>query len=107
MHIRNIFKDIKLPNGAEEAFDTLCNAQKVKVERIISKGQTTPPGKWYDSGKYEWVVLIQGRASLEMEDGKIIHLTHGDHLLIPAHQKHRVSYTSKNPHCIWLAVHFD
>lgn len=107
MIIRNIFEDITLPKGSEEIFESLCKAQNVQIERIISNGQTTPPDKWYDPQKYEWVVLLQGRASLEMEGGKIIHLKKGDHLLIPAGQKHRVSYTSTNPYCIWLAAHFD
>ncbi len=107
MLIRNIFKDIQLPVGGEEVFESLCKAKNVHVERIVSNGQTTPPDKWCDSQQYEWVILLQGKASLEMEGGQMIHLQKGDHLLIPARQKHRVSYTSQNPHCIWLAVHFD
>ena len=107
MVIRNLFKEINLPVGNEEVFESLCKAKNVHIERIVSKGQTTPPDKWYDPQKYEWVVLLQGKASLEMEGGKIIHLAKGDHLLIPAGQKHRVSYTSTEPYCIWLAVHFD
>lgn len=107
MVIRNLFNDIDLPHGNEEVFDSLCKAKNVHVERIISNGQTTPPGKWYEPERYEWVILLQGNASLEMEEGKIVHLSKGDHLLIPAGQKHRVSYTSTKPFCIWLAVHFD
>lgn len=107
MFLRNIFQIEKLPHGSLEIFETLCKGEGIHVERIISNGQTTPPDKWYDPLRNEWVVLLQGRASLELENGKIIHLSKGDHLLIPAGQKHRVSYTSKTPHCIWIAVHFD
>ncbi|MGA1199705.1 MAG: cupin, partial [Candidatus Latescibacterota bacterium] len=28
-----------------------------------------------------------------------------DHILIPAHKKHRVTHTSTDPPCIWLAIH--
>lgn len=107
MLIRNLFKDIRLPEGDTEIFEGVCTAGNLSIERIISNGQTTPAGKWYNSDRNEWVVLLKGKASLEMENGMVIHLSEGDYLLIPAGQKHRVSYTSKEPPCIWLAVHFD
>lgn len=106
MIIRNIYRSETLPRGSEELFETLCKDKNIHIEKIISNGQTTPKDKWYDSSRNEWVVLVQGKATLEMEKGKLIHLSAGDYLLIPAGQKHRVSYTSSNPHCIWLAVHF-
>ena len=68
------------------------------IERIISTGQSTLPGEWYDQNKDEWVILLQGEAILSYEDGSQIKLTVGDYLLIPAHQKHRVEYTSISHH---------
>jgi cupin 2 domain-containing protein len=98
-----------LPNTlpSEEIFEPLLKNSRVLIERIISTGQTTPVGEWYDQPRDEWVVLLQGEAKLGFEDGSTIDLHSGDYLLIPAHQKHRVEYTSTNPPCVWLAVHAD
>jgi len=51
------------------------------------------------------VVILQGEAEIEFEDKKQ-KLGKGDHLLLPKMVKHRVSRTSKDPFCLWLAVHF-
>lgn len=88
-----------------ELFEPLIQTDQILIERIISTGQTTPEGEWYDQPRDEWVLLLQGEAQLMYEDGTSIELRAGDYLLIPAHQKHRVSDTSSNPACIWLAIH--
>ncbi len=92
-----------LPN--KELFESIVSTDNILIERIISTGQTTPPEEWYDQAKDEWVILLQGEAILSYVDGSQIKLTAGDYLFIPAHQKHRVEYTSSEPPCIWLAVH--
>ncbi|MDJ0743526.1 MAG: cupin domain-containing protein [Xenococcaceae cyanobacterium MO_167.B27] len=92
-----------LPN--KELFESIVSTDNILIERIISTGQTTPPEEWYDQAKDEWVILLQGEAILSYADGSQIKLTAGDYLFIPAHQKHRVEYTSSEPPCIWLAVH--
>ena len=89
----------------KELFESIVKSDNILIERIISTGQTTLPGEWYDQDKDEWVILLQGEAVLSYEDGSQIKLTAGDYLFIPAHQKHRVEYTSISPPCIWLAVH--
>lgn len=100
----NIF-DLPSSLRDRELFESLVAADNVLIERIVSTGQTTPPGEWYDQERDEWVILLQGFASLAYADGSEIKLIAGDYLLIPAHQKHRVIYTSSQPPCIWLAVH--
>ena len=92
-----------LPN--QEIFESLVSTERISIERIISNGQVTPSGEWYDQDKDEWVILLQGEACLAYADGSEIKLIAGDYLFIPAHQKHRVEYTSFQPPCIWLAVH--
>jgi cupin 2 domain-containing protein len=89
-----------------ELFETLLDRDNIVIERIVSQGQTTPPGKWYDQDRHEWVILLQGEAELSYEDNSRIKLSKGDYLFIRAHQKHRVEYTSVRPICIWLAIHF-
>lgn len=100
----NIFN---LPNflDHQEIFETILATPNLKIERIISTGQTTPQGTWYDQPQDEWVLLLQGEAQLSFEDGSIMNLQTGDYLLIKAHQKHRVESTSLSPPCIWLAIH--
>jgi cupin 2 domain-containing protein len=94
-----------LPN--REIFETLAENQVIRIERIISTGQSTPNGQWYDQPNPEWVVLLQGIAVISYANGSQVKLQAGDYLLIPAHQKHRVEFTSSNPACIWLAIHYQ
>lgn len=89
----------------EEFFETLASAEGLRIERIISHGQTTPKGQWYDQGEDEWVILLQGEASLQWEDGSQSRLSAGDWVFIPAHRRHRVSNTTEKPPCVWLAIH--
>ena len=100
----NIFK---LPNNLNhlEKFEQIVTGENIQIERIISTGQTTTSGQWYDQNTDEWVILLQGEAELSYADDTRIKLKAGDYLLIPAHTKHRVEYTSIEPPCIWLAVH--
>ena len=90
----------------EELFETLFDNGKVFIEKIISTGQVTPEGEWYDQDKDEWLIVLRGEGELSYEDGSRIKLTTGDYLFIPAHQKHRVEYTSTEPPCIWLTIFF-
>jgi cupin 2 domain-containing protein len=90
----------------EEQFQTLAQKGNVKIERILSYGQTTPTGEWYDQTQDEWVMLVRGEAKLEYDDGSQIDLKKGDYVMIPAHTKHRVAWTIENELTIWLAVHF-
>jgi cupin 2 domain-containing protein len=108
MEIKNIFQS-QMPSSKsnDEIFETILKTDNVLIERIISKGQVTPEGKWYDQKKNELVLLLQGKAVIEFENSKKINLKCGDYIYLPAHKKHRVTFTSKRPHCIWLAIFFS
>ena len=99
----NLF-DLPNPLPESEVFTDLIPDRGVKIERIVSRGQTSPEGQWYDQDRDEWVVLIQGEAVLEYQGGEKLKLGAGDHVLIPAHCRHRVDFTSRTPPCIWVAV---
>ncbi len=101
----NLFQNIpeSLP---EELFTVLAENENVKIERIVSDGHASPNGFWYDQEQNEFVLLISGAAVLEFEDGKV-EMKPGDHLLIPAHQRHRVAATSQTEKTIWLAIFFN
>ncbi|HOI87663.1 MAG TPA: cupin domain-containing protein [Lentimicrobium sp.] len=100
----NIFK-INVPKPDEPEKSEKLTGGDVLIERIVSRGHVTAPGEWYDQEKDEWVVLLTGEAGLEYENGTNINLRPGDYLFIPARKRHRVTYTSTEPPCIWLAVH--
>ncbi|MDI9369877.1 MAG: cupin domain-containing protein [Synergistaceae bacterium] len=91
-----------LPAG--ELSEDLVAAGSFRVERIVSTGQSSPPGFWYDQDEDEWVALLQGDAALEFEEGEIVRLGAGDWVFLPAGLRHRVASTSSDPPCIWLAV---
>jgi cupin 2 domain-containing protein len=96
-----------LPAGAEaaERFDDLLTRPGARLERIVSSGQSTPPGEWLDQASDEWVLLVKGSAGLTLEGEASLTLEPGDHLLIHAHRRHRVEWTETPT--VWLAVHLD
>ena len=99
-----------LPVGpqTEELFERLIETPGLLVERIVSTGQITPEGEWFDQGRDEFVLLVSGGARLRIEnETDDRELAPGDWLLLPAHCRHRVTWTQAEPPTIWLAVHFD
>ena len=103
--LKNLFTNIP-ENLPEEVFDLLLLDRAVKIVRIVSMGQSGPEQGWYDQDDNEWVLLLQGEAVLEFENGNGFHLQSGDFLDIPAHQKHRVRWTPADRPTLWLAVHY-
>lgn len=101
----NIFGIAGMPADGSEFSEILLRHDKFIIERIISNGQTTAEGKWYNQEQDEWVILLQGEARLEFSGSGIVELTRGDYVWIPSHTLHRVTSTSSAPECIWLALH--
>jgi cupin 2 domain-containing protein len=101
----NIFSNTIMPADGTELTEIIHEDSKFRAERIVSDGQFTTEGFWYDQPGNEWVILLQGDAVVEFEESGNVPLSKGDYLLIPSHVKHRVKYTSAEPKCIWLAIH--
>jgi cupin 2 domain-containing protein len=100
----NLFADLP-DHFPEELFTTLLQAPGNRIERIVSQGHSSPASFWYDQPEGEWVIVLQGAARLEFEEGAI-ELGPGDYVDIPAHKKHRVAWTTPDEPTIWLAVHY-
>lgn len=100
---RNIFDHTKTID-TKEIVESIVQGD-VKIERIVSSGQTSPEDQWYDQEHDEWVLLLEGNAIITFEDAEEVSLIKGDYILIKAHEKHRVTYTSTHPPCVWLAIH--
>jgi cupin 2 domain-containing protein len=83
----NLLDDI--PAQADgEIFDELLVRKNVRVERIVSTGQSTPADRPHRQGHDEWVLLLAGSAGLRIEgEGERI-LQPGGHVLIAAHRAH-------------------
>ena len=80
--------------GSEEQFVQLLERPGVAVERIVSTGQSSPPGFWYDQPRGEWVLLLAGEARLRFEDEPVAReLKPGDYVDIAPHRRHRVEWT--------------
>ena len=101
----NIFKQI--PKTLEsETFAEIVNTKAVRIERILSRGHTSPESGWYDQDENEWVMVLQGQGRLAFEDGAAIDLEAGDYLNIPAHSRHKVVWTDPDCVTVWLAVFY-
>ena len=89
-----------------ELISTLVDSPHFKIERIVSKGHSSPESGWYDQQQNEWVIVIAGEATLTFDNRPSQRLTAGDYLNIKAHQKHKVSWTDPDIETIWLAIHY-
>ena len=88
----------------EEYCEIIWQNDHLRLERIISCGHVSPIGFWYEQTEDEWVFVLQGEGEIEWADGTKTLLKSGEYILIPAQKRHRVSYTTKTPECIWLAL---
>jgi len=98
----NIYDLPELPLP-EELTTVLAENKNIRIERIVSTGQVSG---WYDQAETEFVVLLEGSAVIEFENGKTVALSKGDTIIIKPHERHRVSFTSKEPPCVWLCVFY-
>jgi cupin 2 domain-containing protein len=91
------------PADGERFEDILAGDGPFRLERIVSFGDVTPEGQWYDQDHDEWVLVLAGSAGIAFADGGQVDLVAGDSLLLPRRCRHRVVRTS-DP-CHWLALH--
>lgn len=92
---------------SQEHFEALLARPGLRLERIVSHGQATPDGVWYDQATEEWVLLIAGAAALRIEgEAEARRLQVGDWIRLPAHCRHRVEWTAADCETVWLALHY-
>jgi cupin 2 domain-containing protein len=106
--VTNLFDDLPCQSD-QELLTELLKRKGVRIERIVSTGQSTPADKPYSQDYDEWVLLVSGSAGLWIEgegEGER-ELRPGDYVLIPSHCPHRVTWTAKSEPTVWLAVHFS
>jgi len=102
----NLFSALRGP-APEEVVETVLETPQFRLERILSTGQATPEGQWYDQERAEWVALLAGSAGLLFEgEAEARVMRPGDHVLIPAHRRHRVAWTDPHQPTVWLAIHY-
>ena len=102
----NLFDDLPT-GGPDEDVTTLLGARGARLVRIVSTGQATPDGQWYDQDDNEWVVVLRGGAGLRVEgEDDVRVLSAGDYVDIPAHIRHRVEWTDADEPTVWLALHY-
>jgi cupin 2 domain-containing protein len=107
VEIKNLFAHIS-DSVPEEVIEVLPKTENFRLERIVSDGQATPPGEWYDQETHEWVLLLKGSAGLRLAGEPGIRVMRsGDALHIPEHLRHRVEWTEGGIKTIWLALPSD
>jgi cupin 2 domain-containing protein len=104
--IANLLSNIP-DNLPAEQITEILSAPNLRIERIVSTGQASEEGFWFDQDGPEWVILLRGSAGLlfESEDAPR-RLGPGDYVHIPAHARHRVAWTDTDEPTVWLAVHY-
>ena len=97
-----------LPDAdAAECVDTLLTRRGLRIERIVSRGQASPPGFWYNQTEAEWVIVLAGSARLRFADeAEPRVLGPGDWVEIPPHRRHRVEWTDPAVPTVWLAIFY-
>src|SRR5262249_42600738 len=99
--------DIAASHGTEQ-FTDLLTAPGLRLERIVSLGQMTPPGEWLDQDRAEWGILLRGAARPLLAGGRSAReLKPGGYVNIPAHCRHRVEWTMPDEPTVWLALHYQ
>ncbi len=86
------------PRG--ERFDVLLSHKGLVIERIVSTSKIT--SQQYVQEQDEWVVLLQGSATLDVA-GQHVALRDGDYVFLPARTPHTVLSVSDG--AMWLAIH--
>ena len=105
--IPNLFDDLPEFPFPAEITQNLFARQDIRIERIISSGQVSPPDFWYDQPQNEWILVLSGNAVIKFKmPDQIFQLESGSYLYIPAHQLHRVEKTSDAENTLWLAIFF-
>ncbi len=103
----NLFADLPPVPEAAERFTDLLRRPGVRIERIVSTGQCSPPDFWYDQAEGEWVLVLRGAARLRFADEEAARwLGPGDWVEIAPHRRHRVEWTAPDEATVWLAVFF-
>lgn len=101
----NLLRD--LPDGpAGEIVERLAGNSTVRIERIVSRGQASAEGFWYDQDEAEFVLVLAGAARLEFANGEVLALGPGDFVDIAPHRRHRVDWTDPDQRTVWLAVFY-
>ena len=101
----NLFANVPALRDIEETA-VLAELPGARIERIVSTGQASPPGVWFDQDWAEWVVVLAGSAGLMIEGEATPRiLAPGDYVEIPPHVRHRVEWTDADEPTVWLAVH--
>ena len=100
----NLLRGLPDASGGE-VIEQILAAPGVRIERIVSFGQASPPGFWYDQEPAEWVLLLAGAARLRFADEPEPRpLGPGDWIEIAAHRRHRIEWTDPATPTVWLAV---
>lgn len=103
----NLFARPGIADTGAELYEELLSRSGFRVERIVSTGQASPPGFWYDQEVGEWVVLMSGAAEIQFEDEAESHrMVPGDWVDIAPHRRHRVNWTDTSQPTVWLAIHY-
>jgi cupin 2 domain-containing protein len=107
MMTSDVFADVPQTLQDEQIVELLATPH-IRIERIVSTGQASPPDFWYDQNSAEWVILLAGSAGLLFEGETAPRvLAPGNYVRIDKHVRHRVAWTDPTMPTVWLAIHYQ
>ena len=105
--VTNLLADLPAASQAEQT-TALVFGDGVRLERIVSFGQASPEGFWYDQHEAEWVMVLAGRARLAIDGEPAARVMGpGDAIFLAAHCRHRVEWTDPGQPTVWLALFIE
>lgn len=102
----NLFDALETARESE-SFTDILTRPGIRIERIVSHGQATPPDEPMVQAHDEWVILLSGTAGLRLQGEDERTLKPGDYCWIPRGIQHWVTWTDPDQPSLWLAVHLD
>ena len=103
-HTSNLL-NTAIPAAGEEVEHTLHQGSNWRLVLIASNQSRCPDGVWMNQSEQEWVMVLRGSARLQLTNPeRVVDLSAGDHLFLPAHCRHRVERTDPDPGTLWVAL---
>lgn len=95
-----------LPDASvEEKIEIIAQTENITIERIVSHGQSS---EWFDQDETEFCTVLAGSAKIQFnDDPEPALMKPGSWVIIPAHCRHKVTWTEPDVNTVWIAFKWN